>query len=782
MGTDDEATLTLDEAIAELASLGLKDFLDDTRTQAILIDWLAGKPLELNRQLAQVAVRRLVPLVVRGVSAGIDRLGDRMLHRTAAWLDRHALPDFLGHLVAAVKRLKAERDAAGSFEAFVAVHAGRSELSGIGLLDPMQQLAVAQLEYSEEIRGFLARQYEPPLSGMARPERSDGLARYVFSTRQPTFCGRDTVRASLRAFLADEQPFLWHLVTGAVGAGKSRLALEVLSESAGHWSGGFVDLAALEDWNCRLWEPEVPTLLVLDDIPSSGPAGQGGGSSLIERIRGLLADLSGRDSDLKAPVRLLLLASSPAVPKALVSGLLPADEAIRASAWPAGSPDGTALGGLDDAALRALLAAAAGGTGDLAIDALVGRVRDLDPDCRPLFALLAAWAGEGQSANAATVLRHLFASLFRGPWSGTTEDDRLRAAAASIAGPIRLADPSLQDELKALCKGHDPARHAAFAGRTDGDAVLPMEPALFGELFALDEIRRLNLLRRADMLADCYFLAPARFGAFVTRAADDFPAEEVRATLMPRPPSRDDRARAWLFLYGEQLAREQLRAWRTGQQGEMSVDAFTEAGLAPARALLGGDDPWPEGLALVEAMFLVALMLPPGPGWFGAWMLLSDRASAQPGSGPLRDFFLQATARYINWFPVNSRNGVDLGKLLHVVETMIRVHGGGPADAVSDDWLASGLYEAAVLRNPGHLCNFGKYGEEDFDAAILQAATALFDRTGSAETFEDRWFCHRFGWSVVAARHAGEAQARLYEEAVAKAVGRFGPSSRHPDM
>lgn len=92
-----------------------------------------------------------------------------------------------------------------------------------------------------------------------------------FSPRNPRvpFLGRQRELAALDTFLTESsKPFVWRLITGSGGTGKTRLALEICRQAnRWGWQTGFLpdgfkaDVAFLDSW-C----PEVPTLIVADYV------------------------------------------------------------------------------------------------------------------------------------------------------------------------------------------------------------------------------------------------------------------------------------------------------------------------------------------------------------------------------------------------------------------------------------------------------------------------------------------------------------------------------------
>ena len=88
-----------------------------------------------------------------------------------------------------------------------------------------------------------------------------------------------------------EKRFLAYAITGPAGAGKSRFALELCSRIIG-WDAGFL-ADTPEDMVWRDWQPQSPTLIVIDYI----------GSRNIGRVLKILS----QRNNLNHPVRMLLL-------------------------------------------------------------------------------------------------------------------------------------------------------------------------------------------------------------------------------------------------------------------------------------------------------------------------------------------------------------------------------------------------------------------------------------------------------------------------------------------
>ncbi|MBX3734877.1 MAG: hypothetical protein KF791_20050 [Verrucomicrobiae bacterium] len=137
-----------------------------------------------------------------------------------------------------------------------------------------------------------------PQPGRDALERG-GLDRLHYSARWMASVGREDELACLSDFLQAPQKFLWWGVVGEGGVGKSRLALELVTDlSPRGWTAGFLerDTGWFASPALEAWQPSQPTLIVVDYSPALG-------RSLVDG----LARLGGRSADFGPRVRILLL-------------------------------------------------------------------------------------------------------------------------------------------------------------------------------------------------------------------------------------------------------------------------------------------------------------------------------------------------------------------------------------------------------------------------------------------------------------------------------------------
>ena len=133
--------------------------------------------------------------------------------------------------------------------------------------------------------------------------RVDSISRFHFSARATQLFGRDAELEQLREFCRAGANFRWWGITGKGGAGKSRLALELareLGNSASAWNWLFLGHGDILSSNIKYlasgWEPEQPTLLVVDYV-----------AFVADQLRALLNSCAKNASAWRYPVRLLFL-------------------------------------------------------------------------------------------------------------------------------------------------------------------------------------------------------------------------------------------------------------------------------------------------------------------------------------------------------------------------------------------------------------------------------------------------------------------------------------------
>lgn len=132
---------------------------------------------------------------------------------------------------------------------------------------------------------------QPTLS--LRLSENSEETRFIYRSRSIPYIRAKEAFTQLVDFSAHESDFLWHIVYGSGGTGKSRLALErrdFYKNAIGFLS---VDEAKSFDWNH--WQPLTPTFIIIDYAARE-----------VDLVTRIVRALSMRE-DLSVPVRLLLL-------------------------------------------------------------------------------------------------------------------------------------------------------------------------------------------------------------------------------------------------------------------------------------------------------------------------------------------------------------------------------------------------------------------------------------------------------------------------------------------
>lgn len=98
-----------------------------------------------------------------------------------------------------------------------------------------------------------------------QPESHDSILKYHFSKRTIPFCGRDDEISQLTEFVKQNASFSWWAVTGQAGAGKSRLAYELIRQLPSSWFGFFVNDRARQ-MDAENYVPFCNTMVVIDYV------------------------------------------------------------------------------------------------------------------------------------------------------------------------------------------------------------------------------------------------------------------------------------------------------------------------------------------------------------------------------------------------------------------------------------------------------------------------------------------------------------------------------------
>lgn len=347
--------------------------------------------------------------------------------------------------------------------------------------------------------------------------------RFLYRSRSIPFIGDPEVMDSLSRFLEDKRPFVWHVIFGPGGTGKSRLALEfaLLQKSQPDEEIGFLSNQQLREFDWQNWKPGKRTTLIVDYAARNADV-------LSDLIQILV-----HHTDPQTPVRLLLLerdlrvswfelmtlpgsAIAPLIENCWFeeSGeLMPPDDL-----WPifehicADEPDR-----LPDRELA------------------LAELARIDQHERPLFAAFLADAyrrGDDPRSWDAHALVNSVLAHERRYWNRenlSTLHENLCACATVSAGiPANWLTDLSSHEFKNYWpewfgnKTMDEL--SVIYGQGLVDDIPPLEPDILGEAFAIEYWRTASRFEREKFSMFAGFMAPW-FAEFLDRAVSDFPSQ-----------------------------------------------------------------------------------------------------------------------------------------------------------------------------------------------------------------------------------------------------------------
>jgi hypothetical protein len=343
-----------------------------------------------------------------------------------------------------------------------------------------------------------------------------------FRSRAVPLIGREAEMGQLKSFLQAPIKFLWQLLNGLGGAGKSRLALELCLVVKETWSAGFLPASNGFEDKWIDWRPARPTLIVIDEVEVRQ-----------QEAKAILEALSLRQDKLAYPVRLLLIGRERQRQLESVLAIDPYEWEALYSTSAFGAP--LTLGPLKEshaAEIAAQVSKLAYPTETLFKD---------DPRLRlPLFASLTgiAMSASGQALrwDHTTVTRFVLERDKSQHWHGSTAEDENLLAYLSITGsqPLNfLLNPPAEklfpaNPETALERNQRMADH-------DGPDLMPLKPGPLGELFVLDLLARAKItdatLDRGNQVVDAAMRIPIVSADFVVRTSAHFPSHPGIARL-----------------------------------------------------------------------------------------------------------------------------------------------------------------------------------------------------------------------------------------------------------
>ena len=515
----------------------------------------AAEAAVLSELLEGVDSMRVTPIVHEDHPATFKRLfvGER------GWF-----PRFFGKVIAKLKDPKEQAFRIAHDEAMAArtqqdVFIVRTQVEAT--IDKLGEISDALAKQSRWLNQFASI----PLRRREH-RQNENLLRLSFWNPDIPFVGREEQIAEIVEFMnvRDEtgacKPFHWWLVTGGGGAGKSRLALEIcdrcslgeISVDGKLWDAAFLDMPKKLDFAiAKMWQPEQPTLVVIDYVLRDA-----------QEIRELIRALHNRPpSDaLVNPIRFLLLEREDgfAFKKDFVTYQTTLSEGITGSRYRETSlelsdPDPDMLWRIFKGYV---MSGAKDGQCPISEKDFLTQLHRIDPKRRPLSALLLAdstlsGADFGKFANLHELLNNLLQrERSRWPHDGShtplvrEEVEEPALALANMVHGIRRSHYTrLPADTQNFLSGVKtaPLEHLGLAhdGGQEDVVVGWMEPDLIGEFFSLhvagkkacfSEARSVQWLPGAAWRADA-----AQMLDFVRRArqnfADGLPASEIEGGL-----------------------------------------------------------------------------------------------------------------------------------------------------------------------------------------------------------------------------------------------------------
>jgi len=424
---------------------------------------------------------------------------------------------------------------------------------------------------------------QPRLSRMDFDQDADTRRanRFVYWSRSLHYIGRESEEAKLATFLGGIQNFRWMLLWGPGGAGKSRLALElILAQSSGWWNAGFLDLeqAANPDW--ALWQPMLPTLFIIDDLVQH-----------VDGLSRLLRGLAERETphQLRCPVRVLIIARESH--GAWSDNILvePRVKSLRS--------DDLQLNPLSDA--WPIFEQVLGSTSALVErrEQILAEFAAIDRNRTPLFAHLMADAmSSGQDVNEWSRTALLEEVLKRnrikfwvpaaeslgfgiGP-AAIAKEERLLAFATMVGSPAwPLTIEDLNKCSSSLLPRWDLDRHPKlFNVMTGADAHLavpPLEPDIVGEYFVLEQLAALGNHSK-ELVELAWQNSPQRVAAIVRRCHRDA-LGDPGLPLLRRAPRVEDGSRPYASVEEWMATCHRLVADLKSKNMSVALQIFVEA-------------------------------------------------------------------------------------------------------------------------------------------------------------------------------------------------------------
>lgn len=345
--------------------------------------------------------------------------------------------------------------------------------------------------------------------------------RFLYRSRAIPFIYPENSIQQLERFRKSEGRFLWHVLNGPGGTGKSRLALEyaVSRREASNDAIGFlpVDRSQIFDWYA--WQPTIPTFIIIDYAARE-----------VELVAKIIRALSMRD-DLAKNVRLLLVereVTGTWFDRIIQRGA--ADHIFVDKTW--FGEDGTLEPPDDVWPIIEHMCRNSPQQLPSKENALIELER-IDHQCRPLFAAFlgdAYFRGENPRnwdayALVENVLEHEKRYWDRG---GVAQAHINLCACATATGGVPgewledLSNRQMKDFWPPWRGNQTYQVLSAIYGDGIVDDIPPLEPDILGEVFFLQQWQSASRFERKRLVEYGSSMAPW-FAEFIERLVSDFP-------------------------------------------------------------------------------------------------------------------------------------------------------------------------------------------------------------------------------------------------------------------
>jgi hypothetical protein len=554
---------SVDQLVDLVIDDGLSKYLSDSDTIGQLIDWLhheTGIKKMYLTPMMKVICRGIVLASRKGTKLGAELVVVR-LRRLIEKVPK--FDQFAAWMISLKNRLDANTSDRQLLEKILAGdRPERSDYFGASLtndtkatIEVLYELDEFRQSVEEKFDKLLSIVTPQPILESKLPETGKshahtGVYRFRFEQQRVPFVGRHRELANLREFLNDPRMFLWWIVTGPGGSGKSRLALEFLFRNHFGWRCGFLpqsEETCFHEW--RRWQPQDPTLIVADYA-----------STCHEYLQKAIVALRSQTQELRQPVRLLLIereASGPWWDHFLGSG----EEQYALDATGFRDPLRLQPMSREEAWKQISLIMGDEPTTPVKRKKILKTLERIDSERCPLIIALVAEAARSDSGiekwevkNRDELLKIILRREQDKFWTTSDkESDRrymnLLALSTTVGGlPLEALRGDWNIELPST-EEFDPDRYGTMSGQRSNELIAPLEPDILGEFFVLEHIKPRSRATNqpADRFRKAAYTLKTEFIDFLNRATQDFPKHISIDLLVSRAGLEPDQLDSWSF-------------------------------------------------------------------------------------------------------------------------------------------------------------------------------------------------------------------------------------------